>query len=74
MTYPTKLRKGDRIKLNGWSAEWDGCRVIGGCGERLTPADVRREYVEIRFDGYDCNCISCTLECIAEQLVAEGAL
>jgi hypothetical protein len=76
--YPTRLRVGDRIEGDGWSATWDGRRVVGGCGEAWTPTRLRSALQRaIQVPIGTCptvSCVECDKTCILEQLVAEGAL
>ena len=72
--YPIKLREGDRIEGDGWSATWDGTHVVGGCGVRGSPAELKRYWLYARPATDWTHSDSSEQACIIEQLVCEGAL
>jgi len=75
--YPTKLRKGDAIYGDGWSATWDGKRFIWDCAYerdvRWVSWCVRQLHLHL---NHDCLLTDDWWEqtCIAEQLIAEGVM
>lgn len=72
--YPTRLRVGDRIEGDGWSAEWDGKAALLSCGDIMGPRRLKNWLsIPLGHDA-DCACSWCERDCILEQLVAEGAL
>ncbi len=70
------LRKGDRVLLDsessvqgGW-AEWDGYCVFTPCGFKYSRTMIRRRNAANRW----CPEARDNADCIAEQLIAEGAI
>ena len=84
MTYPTKLRKGDRLLIpRGLSStrvrwtwvEWDGLRLRRqDATSGYTPAEIKRFVANQLPHCPRHNCAGCMQVVIFEALIAEGAL